>query len=74
MTSCPNCGAPIRGPECEYCGTVHVNRKDQYELLKAKTQILKDNDVIKTLYTEAIAAMRRYDIEQALKGPYGIKW
>lgn len=22
MTNCPNCGAPIRGPECEYCGTV----------------------------------------------------
>lgn len=21
MTNCPNCGAPIRGVECEYCGT-----------------------------------------------------
>ena len=20
--SCPNCGAPVRGGECEYCGTV----------------------------------------------------
>ena len=21
-TNCPNCGAPITGPKCEYCGTV----------------------------------------------------
>lgn len=21
MTNCPNCGAPITGPKCEYCGT-----------------------------------------------------
>lgn len=23
MTNCPNCGAPITGRICEYCGTVH---------------------------------------------------
>lgn len=23
MTNCPNCGAPITGPVCEYCGTRH---------------------------------------------------
>ena len=23
MTNCPNCGAPITGRVCEYCGTVH---------------------------------------------------
>lgn len=22
MTNCPNCGAPIVGPKCEYCDTV----------------------------------------------------
>lgn len=22
MTNCPNCGAPITGDVCEYCGTV----------------------------------------------------
>ena len=21
MTNCPNCGAPIHGSSCEYCGT-----------------------------------------------------
>ena len=30
------------------------------ELIKAKTQSIKDQADIKTLYTEAIAAMRRY--------------
>lgn len=23
MTNCPNCGAPITGDVCEYCGTMH---------------------------------------------------
>lgn len=22
MYNCHNCGAPIKGPECEYCGTI----------------------------------------------------
>ena len=22
MTNCPNCGAPVTGRRCEYCGTV----------------------------------------------------
>jgi rRNA maturation protein Nop10 len=27
MSNCPNCGAPITGPECEYCGTTfHVSK------------------------------------------------
>lgn len=33
--NCPNCGAPIRGRECEYCGTIfdfkcdnHIDKSD----------------------------------------------
>lgn len=26
MTNCPNCGAPITGSVCEYCGTRHGMR------------------------------------------------
>lgn len=22
---CPNCSAPIKGPKCEYCDTIHYN-------------------------------------------------
>lgn len=22
--NCPNCAAPITGPICEYCGTIHL--------------------------------------------------
>ena len=29
MINCPNCGAPIKGNVCEYCGTVF---KDRYYL------------------------------------------
>ena len=30
MTNCPNCGAPITGPRCEYCGTVFERPKVVY--------------------------------------------
>lgn len=30
--NCPNCGAPIRGDECPYCGTVFTRKYDGYEL------------------------------------------
>ena len=30
---CPNCGAPVRGSECEYCGTV-FERNWGYELVE----------------------------------------
>lgn len=26
MTNCINCGAPLSGDKCEYCGTVYVER------------------------------------------------
>ena len=28
MTNCPNCGAPITGPRCEYCGTQFERRHE----------------------------------------------
>lgn len=28
MTNCPNCGAVITGPKCEYCGTVFKKQPD----------------------------------------------
>ena len=27
--SCPNCGAPITGKTCEYCGTQHAKDVEQ---------------------------------------------
>lgn len=28
LGNCPNCGAPIRGDECPYCGTVFTRKYD----------------------------------------------
>lgn len=30
--NCPNCGAPIRGDECQYCGTVFTRKHDGCDL------------------------------------------
>lgn len=29
LYNCPNCGAPVRGGECEYCGTVFTRSNDE---------------------------------------------
>lgn len=29
LLNCPNCGAPITGPRCEYCGTTFEESKCQ---------------------------------------------
>lgn len=32
LKSCPNCGAPIKGKECEYCGTHHAKKSEQVRI------------------------------------------
>ena len=44
MTNCPHCGAPLKGPECEYCGTVFESRP-------IGTTLYRDNIPFITLYT-----------------------
>ena len=29
LYNCPNCGAPITGPKCEYCGTVFEHKPNE---------------------------------------------
>lgn len=31
ITNCPNCGAPIVGNECEYCGTIFNDIQEKYQ-------------------------------------------
>lgn len=31
-TNCPNCGAPITGSKCEYCGTVFETAERIYQM------------------------------------------
>lgn len=45
--NCPNCGAPITGIKCEYCGTQFFNIADM-ELYKASYLRMKTNGNICT--------------------------
>lgn len=29
MTNCPNCGAPIHGAQCDYCGTIFISAESK---------------------------------------------
>lgn len=75
MTNCPNCGAPITGPKCEYCGTVHTSLKtvcddkevETFKKLRAKQRRLEiESELLKTrcdltdLYYDVLKAMRKY--------------
>lgn len=63
MTNCPNCGAPITGPKCEYCGTVFPERIYSIKartMLELEAEHLKRNMAVEKLYESAIFAMRAY--------------
>lgn len=65
MSNCPNCGAPISGYKCEYCGTVFDMSEEERlrlesELLLAKTNYLNNVMTVRNLYEDAIRAMKRY--------------
>lgn len=63
LTNCPNCGAPVNptSHKCEYCDTPYrQNRNYEIELLIAKNKALNSSIEMRTLYEEALRAMRRY--------------
>ena len=42
--NCPNCGAPVNGPICEYCGSILSNEETEqteYELRRIRKQLAK---------------------------------
>ena len=63
MTNCPNCGAPITGRACDYCGTAFHIPQDPIKaktMLELENEYLKRNMAVQRLYEEAIFAMRAY--------------
>ena len=62
MTNCPNCGAPITGPVCEYCETVFSKPRsiEARTMLELENEYIKRNMNINMLYEQAIFAMRAY--------------
>lgn len=43
-SNCPNCGAPVNGPICEYCGSILSNEETEqteYELIRIRKQLAK---------------------------------
>lgn len=45
--NCPNCGAPIKGKSCEYCGTIHAKEAEQVriEVERDYTDIISWDDM-----------------------------
>jgi len=41
---CPNCGAPVRGGECEYCGTVfeRAEKPEEYFIYRRGEPVFTD--------------------------------
>lgn len=53
--NCPNCGAPITGKVCEYCGTRHAQEAEQVRIdVNYEYTIIRDwdgNEVYRVLNT-----------------------
>lgn len=54
MTNCPNCGAVITGPQCEYCGT-RFRLYSENELVAVKTKANLEHEALR-LENELLAA------------------
>lgn len=58
LLNCPNCGAPITGVQCEYCGTVFYDfttmevGKTQHVRVKIKDELFIFNAAIETFDVE----------------------
>lgn len=46
MTNCPNCGAPISGVKCEYCGTAFIDLVDISTGEKCIVRLRHGSDII----------------------------
>lgn len=60
LTNCPNCGAPITGSKCEYCGTVFKDIQREIYSLQMDTKALASALRTQELFSEAIKAMGSY--------------
>lgn len=63
MTNCPNCGAVITGPKCEYCDTRFDIKHAGYTAvsrLEKENEFIMQRIAINDLYIEALSAMRNY--------------
>lgn len=68
LYNCPNCGAPITGDKCEYCGTVFMDREEDTVTcyadnrpiltLKNNIRILDDRISTEEMNAALIRAMR----------------
>ena len=66
-TNCPNCGAPIIGDKCGYCGTEFDFHKSEYEKLISYryNQLTTKQNILEVQL--AMAKMSNYIKEQQLK-------
>ena len=60
--SCPNCGAPVRNGECEYCGTVFYTAKDTdtEKAGRRETGEKEKNPLLAVVTSEPIINYRRW--------------
>lgn len=52
--NCPNCGAPLKGHICEYCGTSFVDEGETFEL-----RLYADELMARKIYLEVQQAQMR---------------
>lgn len=75
QTNCHNCGAPIKGPECEYCGTIFHSQTSEQSVSTAETELIKARKSFREAqenYNEQ-CKQRHLDLIQALNNTkYGI--
>lgn len=57
--NCPNCGAPIEGFQCKYCGTVLQEEREQFQALA--------DEIHKLMLEDSLINARQQTIDELQK-------
>lgn len=66
MINCPNCGAPITGDKCEYCGSNFGHLNSEIRRLQNETQAIRLQMEQEHMLAVAIGVLTPNDIRKEI--------
>lgn len=57
--NCPNCGAPVKSFQCEYCGTLFQDKRNEIKMLADEIQKLMFEDSLVNDRQQTIDRLQR---------------
>jgi len=62
--NCPNCGAPIEGFQCKYCGTILQEEREKFQVLA--------DEIHKFMLEDSLITAKQQTIDRLQKKSSGV--